>query len=180
MANVLTGNVWTVDTIGYLSTTPVKIRKITLWPNTAGDLATFTCADFGSANTRDAQVDHQVAISSSVITLSGHFTSSLAVIGDGFEITTSDTGASIGRYFITVVNSNDAITVSGPTAPTNDTDVIINWKTYAGRLVANLKSEATASTKVPMEIDFGEGMWVPSLACSVISASNDLCYVTIA
>jgi hypothetical protein len=161
-----------------LTDMPVKIKKITLAPNTAADGVTFTCADFGSATTKTTLTDHAVAIATSTITAAGHFTTSLIAIGDGIEIVHSDTGLSVGKYFCTVRTSDDLITVSGMAAPTDDTDVIVTTKTYAQRLVANLKSSGTE--KQPVEVDFGEGMWFPSLACSVISSSSDLVYVYIA
>ena len=108
MANVLSGNCFTIDTIGYISTEPIKVKKIVFYPNTEADVATFTCADFGSANTLDTETDEIVVVSSNTLHHDGLFAAAkVGTIGSGVEITHSNTGASLGKFFMTVRSSDD-------------------------------------------------------------------------
>jgi hypothetical protein len=177
MANSTTGLVWTVDSVGLLTDQPVRVKKITFWPNTAADTATFKCYDFGTANYKTRLSGVTATVSTNAITSTGNFVTANVAAGDGLRVKRTSSGNNVGNYYVVSRDSDDAATVSFATM-TDEVSKVYDIDIYTARLVAVLKTAGTE--KVPIEIDFGpDGVTLPSLSCTTISSSSDLCYVYI-
>lgn len=176
MSNATSGLVWTVDTVGLLTDAPVKIRRIEFWPNTAADTVTFKCCDFGSATEKTTLSGKTATVATNAITSTGNFVTGNVAAGDGLRVKRTSTGNNVGNYYVVSRDSDDAVTVSYSTM-TNETSKVYDIAIYTPRLVSVIKTAGTE--KLPYVQDFGDGIWVPSLICSTISSSSDLCYVYI-
>lgn len=175
MANSVTGLVWTVDSVGLLTDSPVRVKKITFWPNTAADTATFKCVDFGTINYKTRLSGVTATVATNAVTSTGNFVTGNVAAGDGVRIRRTSTGNNVGNYYVVSRDSDDAVTLSFSTM-TNETSKVYDIDIYTPRLVAVLKTAGTE--KLPIEIDFGpDGVTLPSLSCTTISSSSDLCYV---
>lgn len=179
MANSLVGKMYTIDTVGYVSMMPIKVLKITLYPNTEADSVTFKYAYIGSENTdhiRATMTAKTATVSTNAITSTGNFEASELVTGDAIQITNTSSGNNMTSVFATRTDDNTA-TCYGVTL-TDEASKTYSWRVYKGYTGATLKAAETE--KGVVELDFGDGMWFPNLTCSAISSSSDLVYVHIA
>jgi hypothetical protein len=177
MANSTSGLVWSVDSVGLLTDKPVKIRKIQYYPNSEANAVTFKYYEFGSATEKTALNGKTATVATNQITSTGNFTSGNVAAGDGLRVKTTASGNNIGNYYVVSRDSDNAVTVSYTTM-TDETSIGYGMAIYTGKLAAYLKGSETE--KGMHEIDFGDdGRIYPSLACTAISSSSDLCYIYI-
>lgn len=179
MANSTAGRVWICDTVGMLTDRPVKVRKFVMYPNTASDTVTFKYYEFGSATAKDTASGLAItSVSTNVMTptVAGRFAAAYCAAGDAMSIVRTSSGNNIGNYYI-VSKTDDAATLSYATM-TDETTKIYDWKIYAGQIAATLTADSVALIQV--ELDFGEGMWFPSLACTAVTRVEAKTYIHLA
>ena len=177
MSNSTSGLTWTVDTVGLLTDRPVKIRKIQFYPNTEADSATFKYYDFGSATEKATLSAATSSVATNAITSTGNFVTANVAAGDGLRIKSTSTGNNVGNYYVVSRDTDNQITVTYATM-TNETSKVYDMAIYTQKLAFVVKGAETE--KQMQELDFGDdGRWFPSLACTAISSSSDLCYIFI-
>jgi len=180
MANSTTGNVWVLDTVGIITESPVKIKKIVISPNAAGDSVTFLYWNPGTGNSglirSTASAATTTVASASQIQSTGNFTTAKAVAGDVIKITKSNTGSNLVSRLIASVDSDNQVTVT-PADITNEAGSVYSWTIYKSYTAAYVLTPGTE--KVQTEMDFGDGVWFPTLAMSAKSA-NAVIHVYIA
>ena len=172
MANVLSGLVWKVDTVGIVSETPITIRKAVLLPNAASDAALFHYWNPAPPGTGDinstAGAQTATVTSTATIASTGNFEATEVAVGDIINITNSSTGNNTGPVVVITRTDDNTIVTSG--GLTNEDNKIYSWDIYNGHLALHLP--AGSSDTSPTTLDFGPGgLSLPNLALYTRSTS---------
>ena len=171
MANLLVGNVWRIDTVGRISSTPIGVKRIVLFPSAANDAALFHCAYVGSksANRIHKSFGRYAATVSggNTITSTGAFAAANVAAGDIIDITRTSTGNNLGPHIVTTRSNDDAVIVAS--SLTNESNEEYEWTIYNGFRALGIKAGAT--DKSPVSIDFSTPQRFPNLFLYTLSAS---------
>lgn len=180
MANSTYGRVWTVDTIGIITRSEVRVKKIMLVPNAAADAATFYYWDESDTITtgvgEHGGVNGTITGNNTLTMDSGTLLPSTITDGSIFEIVASNGSTdNVGKPMVVKTAGNNTVVVIHkiPAADqwTNEADKHYSWKTYQNRLAFNLVSQET--TKLPLILDFGpEGFLFPNLTLETITSEG--------
>jgi len=175
MANNFSANMplWILDTAGVFYSKPVIIRKILLYPNAAGDAATFYSFD-PSATAKSTASEATTTVSgNTTIASTGAFTATKVAVGDAIVIKWTSTGNNIGAFMVKTRTDDNTIVVcsiESTTAPlTNESSKKYSWSIQPGYISVPVLSPGTE--KCETEIDFGDGLWVPNLGLISLSTS---------
>ncbi len=172
MANSTVGNPWVIDTAGVITTSPVKISKMVLIPNAAGDAAEFYYWYPDTTNStyiNDTVTAASTTVASaSQIQSTGNFTATDVAAKDIIKITWTSTGNNLVSRLVASRDTDNQITVA-PADLSNESGKTYSWTVYNGYPAAYLLAPATE--KMLDEKDFGDGFWFPALALTSISAS---------
>lgn len=173
MSNSLVGNVWHVDTVGVLTSKPVWVTKVVLFPNANTDAALFNYANVGSAKSdyiNSGPTSGTATVTgTNTITATGLFPATDVAVGDFLHVANTASGNNIGDHIVITRSSNDAIVTAG--GLTNEASVQYLWTIYNGYRAFYLKGNA--STVAPVELSLGDvkGQWFPNLALYTLSSS---------
>lgn len=172
--SVLTTNPMTITAAGIISSTPIVIKKIVLYPAGAGKVATFY---YWNQGVPEGVVDAATTTvsSSNTVTSTGNFTAALGtqygVIQFGGNCKTSAGVASANAYatrMIATVSSDNAITVL-PATLTDEVAGVYSWKTYEP--IAGPKLISPGTDTVTEEIDYGDHwLSLPNLILGVLDS----------
>ena len=181
MSNVLKkAATWTVDTVGILSTTPVRVKFIQFYPNAASDAFEL---DFWDESAAIANSNIGVT---ATITSTTTFTATTAVLtSSAFPqyatlgiLRTNGSQANVGRFWIATTGGtgNTVITTTGLTAEVAKGYGLSCYQNY----VAFTGLSVGATYKKDDYYFFGDkGLYLPNLALKSISTSAVL-YIGIA
>ena len=179
--STLTTNPMILTAAGVISTTPIIIKKIVLYPGGAGKLATFY---YWNAGVPEGVVDAATTTVSgtNTVTSTGNFTAALGtqygVIKFGGNCLTSAGVASANinaTRLIATVSSDDAITVL-PATLTNEVAGVYSWKTYEP--IAGPKLVSPGTETATEEIDYGDHwLALPNLILGIFDGSAVHLYV---
>jgi hypothetical protein len=177
MANSTTGKIWTLDTVGIVSKTPVWIKKLVLYPNSAADLAVLNYWNpealiSAGCNTTFGTAYTGTISSTTTLTISGG-TLLPSTITDGsvFEII-EGTGTSANKnrpVLVTTAGNNTVVVTTDATVWTDESTKQYTWKTYQNYLFAKLLTPATEKQMIQM--DFANPFRLPNLILETISSS---------
>ena len=182
-ANDITGRVWIVYKTGVISTEPVTVKKMVLVPGASGhggyfnyynpgELITSGYPNTGSltfaAGTDDADDNHLITDAGAT----GIFHN--AVVGDVVKIKSSSTGNNIGTFSIVSRTNENVVEVADIAGEiTNETATTCEIYVYKGHIFARMYPVTTEI----VELDFGEGYALPSLACYTSSHASNYWYI---
>jgi len=168
MANTFNGNLWILDTVDVISTSPVTIKKIVLVPNAASDVATFSC--WSEQSTPELAVYTATVTASGANTLAstGNFTTANVDPLDVLTITKSSTGNNLGSFIILTNADNNTVTVTAGDL-TNETSKIYDYTVHTPYTQAYIKAPGTEVMST--ELDFGHGREFKNLVLSTLSTS---------
>ena len=168
MANTFNGNLWILDTVDVISTSPVTIKKMVLVPNAGGDAVTFSC--WSEQSTPELAVYTATVTASGANTLAstGNFASASVDPGDIVTITKSDTGNNLGSFIVLTNADNNTVTVTAGDL-TNEVGAVYDYTVHTPYTQAYIKSPGTEVMMT--EIDFGSGREFKNLVLSAIGTS---------
>jgi len=174
MANIITGQTWTLDTLGIIKDGPVVIQRVVFNPAAAGNICRFNFYNKSEAVTSAAQVNFTGTITDTkTLTTTDGIATGIAA-GDIFDIKASTgAAANVGRRLVESITSNDAITIVEDNW-TNEAAKSYSYDAYTGQLAIYLP--AGASDASPVTISWGDkGKFFPNLVLTVLSAGT--CYI---
>lgn len=179
MANVKSGFVWTADTAGILSTTPVVIQAISIIPSSAGGTATLKYWDQSAINTSSHLALTATASSGTVTDDDGshNWLSATAFpAGDVVQVTQTNGAAGNKTYhLIGTAGNNDRIVIT-PTSTwadeSNKDYVIKSWP--AKMAFVGLTQATTAKDGF---YSFPRGLELPNLILSVVTNATVYLYM---
>ena len=172
--SVLTTNPMTVTAAGIIWDGPIVVKKIVLYPNAAGDAATFY---YWKLDSPEGVVDAATTTvsGSNTVTSTGNFTAALGTqygaitFGGDCKISAGTASANIHeKRMIATVSSDNAITVL-PATLTDEVAGVYAWKTYEP--IAGPKLKSAGTEVISEELDFGDGICFPNLILGVLTAS---------
>jgi hypothetical protein len=173
MANsTSTPYLWVLDTVGFLQTGSIHVRKVVMIPNAANDAVTFKTWNENSADEIAAGVKYLktgTITNTNTLTSTGNLPSGI-LDGSIFRITASTgAAANIGRHLVETAGTTNAVVIHGDDW-TNEATKIYSWKTYTTVEAIYLKAGATDAS--PVQLDFGAmGRRFINLGLDAISAS---------
>lgn len=177
MANVLNQRTLTLDAEGIISVEPIWVRKVVIFPNSAGNSAKFTYWDL-AASADTTQTGKTVTVTSGTDFLStGNFESSEITVNDIFIITDTSTGNNLFTLHVKTRTDDDNIIIDALNSYhgtiTNEASKVYSWEMrtpYTAFTIISPDAEA-----ISWEIDFGdEGKFFPNLAMNTLSGSTTL------
>jgi len=179
MANLMGGRICVLDTDGFISSSPVTVRKAVLFPNAADDVATFRSwgPSVGGAAARTAMTGKTVTVTSTTtITSTGNFEAAEVVVGDMMEIKKTSTGNNLGYWQVKTRSSDNAIIIDIGAglydqggAQTNEASKVYSWQMHPSVVVMNL---SCMDANEPYGLDFGDkGFTFPNLSLDAIGTS---------
>lgn len=189
MANSTVGKIWTVTSVGMLTSRPVKVRKIVYIPTVASDAITFKYWELGAKQPNDTTAEKSGShgtvgtVLTNAFTSTGAFVTANVVAGDALVIKDSSTGNNLGSYFVVSRDSDNAVTLSAPGTPDTpatmtDETATYTWSVYTGYTGPVLVADSVALIMV--ELDFGDGYWFPSLGCTATTRAASIAYIYLA
>jgi hypothetical protein len=175
MANDFTANagLFILDTAYVLVDRPIKVKKVVLYPNAAGDSCVIQ--SYNPEATAKATMDYKevTVTGGNQIVSTGNFETAEVAAGDIIKIYASDTGNNKGRYVVSARSDDNTITVGGSewdTTPlSNEDSKYYSWKTITPYTSVPLLGPTTDTCEV--QLDWGEGFWVPNLILKTLSTS---------
>lgn len=172
--STLTTNPMVLTAPGIISTTPIVVKKIVLYPNSAGDACTFYYWNPGSVK---GKVDAATTtVATGVITSTAAFTTTLCtalgvihILGDSkIAAGTQSANAYLWR-FIASRDSDNQITTA-PTTLSDEAAATYYWETFAPITGPRLLSPGTE--KVVTELDvMHDPIEFPNLLIATLSTS---------
>ena len=167
MSNSLTGRLWTVDTIGLLSNSPVCIQRVVFRPAAASQILQLGSYS-GSGNCLAANSkDKSLGTITSTTTLTANTASdtpATMAVGDVFQIYASTgAAANLTKSMITTAgNPSTGVLVCAGAGWTNESSKYYSWVVYPG--VKEIYLVGGASDASGVTLDFGpNGRWLPNL-----------------
>ncbi len=175
MANDFSSNagLWIFDTAYVLIDRPIKVEKVVLYPNAAGDAAVFT--SYNPEATPKATMDYKsvTVTGGNTIASTGNFETAEVAAGDIIKIYSSDTGNNKGNFLVSARDNDNQVTIGGSewdTTPlSNEASKYYSWKTITPYTSVPLLGPTTDTCEV--QLDWGEGFWVPNLILKTLSTS---------
>lgn len=165
---------WTLDTLGIITESPVCVQRIVFLPTTADHVCQFNYYDLGSVVSGAATVNTTGTIGSSKTLTSTNNISTSIVAGDVFEILASTgAAANVGKRLVESVTNNDAVTIVEDNW-TDETKVYC-WTAYTGRIAAYLRAGASDASAVTLIFD--PARWFPNLVLATLSAGAVHVYI---
>ena len=161
-----------LDTAYALIDRPIRVQKVVLYPNAAGDAAVFSSYD--PEATPKATMDYKAVTvtGGNTITSTGNFETAEVAANDIIHIYASDTGNNKGNYIVSARSSDDAIVVGGSewdTTPLSDeASKYYSWTTITP--YTSIPMLCAATEKAVFEYDFG-GFVFPNLILTSLSAN---------
>ena len=161
-----------LDTAYALIDRPIRVRKVILYPNSAGDSAVLS--SYNPEATAKATMDYKAVTvtSGNQIASTGNFETAEVAAGDIIKIYASDTGNNKGQYVVSARSDDNTIVVGGSewdTTPLeNEATKYYSWKIITPYTSIPMLSAATE--KQAFEYDFC-GQTFPNLILTSLSAS---------
>jgi hypothetical protein len=149
-----TPHLWTLDSVGFLKTGPIYVRKVVLIPNAANDEMLFnTWNEDSTVAAGTKKLKTGTITSNSIMTSTGNLTSAVA---DGYIfriLSSSGAAANVDRHVVETAGNNNAITVHHEDDSwTNEASKVYSWETYTTTRAMYLKAITDASL---VQLDFG-------------------------
>ena len=176
MANVTSGVVWELGTLGIIKDGPVVIQRVVFVPTTKDHECRFNFYNKSDVVASAAQINFTGTITNAktLTTTAGIATGIVA--GDIFDIIASTgAAANVGRRLVESITSDDAVTIVEDNW-TNEEAKSYSYDAYTGRCAVYLKAGATDAS--PVTIDFGDkGRFFPNLVLTVLTAGKAYVYL---
>ncbi|HUW46165.1 MAG TPA: hypothetical protein VMW50_10280 [Dehalococcoidia bacterium] len=173
MANSKTqdsNRLWKIDTSGVISTTPVWIKKIILYPNAAGDSVLFKTWDENSSAKSTKYLQTTTTTANPYIQSTGNFTTTLVAAGDVIKVDYSSTTNNMYTYSVASRDSDNQITVDGYPAITAEASKTYSWRVWTPTEFAYLIADGTE--KKAFELDWtASPKNVPNMFVDTLTAS---------
>lgn len=171
MANQTSQRIWSVDTVGIISTGPVVIDKIIYYVAEHGDVAKFTYWDESStAQTTKSAATVSATASTRTLVSTGNFATADVDVGDIVKILASNSN-NVGTYMVATNADNNTITVGAAQTILDDTSKTYAWKTWRPSEFLTLSGSKLDGDDTPVVFDFC-GFRVPNLCLESISANG--------
>lgn len=135
MANSTTGNPWILDTAGLIYDAPVCVRKIILFPSSAGDGCIIY--DYDPSDPLATMGAKTTTVATGVIGSTGNFEATEAEAYGVIEIlpgskkSTGAASSNIGEKRMIVTRDSDNQVTTTPTDLTDEASAVYSWKTYS-------------------------------------------------
>ncbi len=175
MANsTFDGRRFTVTNLGVLHAKPLRIERILLKPNAAGDSITLSSWSESATAKSTKYLISITTTSNTILTdaaaASSFVTANVAAL-DIIRVLDSETAANIGHTLVLTRDTDQQITTIGKTL-TNDTTKIYSWAIWTPTTELVVTCDAATGAKSETEIYFGTpGRWFPNLAVTALSTS---------
>ena len=172
MANILTRNIWSCDSLGILSETPVLVKAINFYPNAVDDAFQLKWWDEDSTTLNSGVITYTITTSTDdTITASGG-TPLPSTWLDGnvikcLETTGTDTGVS---GLIKTAGDNTVVVVHYSPF-TQEASKVGVFACYPSYNALRGHAEKAADMEHSMFMSFGEGFWFHNLALDSLSTS---------
>lgn len=175
MANDLTANPWIITTAGLIADHPVCIRKIILFPNSAGDGTTIYHYD--PTSPLASMVNQTITAASGVLTSTGNFEATEATaygviaIGAMSKTAAGAASANVGlKRMIASRDSDNQITTT-PTDLTDEASAVYHWQTFTP--IKDIVMESSGTEKCTETYDPPEtgGHRMPNLIVGALDAN---------
>ena len=171
MANQTTQRIWSVDTVGIISTGPVVIDKIIYYVADHADVAKFTYwEESATAQTTKSAATVSATASTRTLDSTGNFATADVDVGDIVKILASNS-KNVGTYMVATNADNNTITVGAAQTILDHTSKVYAWKTIRPNEFITLHGSKLTDDDTPVEVCF-DGFRVPNLCLESISASG--------
>jgi hypothetical protein len=174
MANVLTKNIWTCDSLGILSSDPVLVKAIMYYPNAVDGEFTLKWWDKDSTTLQVRGCTYTITLVSSDHNVKATTNVFPSTWLDGNVVKCVDTtGSDTGKYgLIKTAGDNDEFVVH--LAPfTAEASKLGDWDCYPTYTAFRGKASKAADTETSMWFPFGgDGFWFPNLALDDMDSSD--------
>ena len=178
MGNAIYGSVWYADTVGILSTVPVRVKAIQHYPAALSDA--FVLAWWDEANPLTAGLTFNASASSGTVTDTdvdhNVMTSTVFPAGGVVQVTYSNGAAANKTYhLIGTVGNYDRFIVTPTSTWGNENTINYTVKTYPARYAFDgLQPKAADTFKSDPQFFGDDGISLPNLILASISSTNHL------
>jgi len=174
MSNVQTANIWTLDTLGIISTKPVWVKGIMYYPNAVDDAFTLKWWDEASTTLRSSVCTYTVTVSTdNTVTATTNVFPNTWLDGNVVKCLTT-TGSDTGEYGLIQTAGNNTAFVTWGAPFTTEASKVGDWACYPSYTAFRGHAEKTADMEHSMWFPFcGErGFQFPNLALDSLSTSG--------
>lgn len=153
MTNVRDPNrTWVLDTLGIISTVPIRLRKVVLIAKNNRDVAIFY--DWFTSDTPTlAETNASLTVTGQTMTSTGNFTSATVNPGQIIVITQTETRNNEDTFLINTNANDNTITVHAAQDPTEESTKVYNYNVFEAREAIRLKATFDDQT---VQMDFPE------------------------
>ena len=161
---------WKLDTLGIISKTPVRLRKVTFFGKNNRDEC-ILYEWYRSDTPTLAVINASLTATTQIMTSTGNFTSATVNPGQIIEVTKTSTGNNEDTFLITTNADNNTIIVADAQDPTEEATKVYNYNIYEAREAIRLTATSDDQT---VEMDFNEpaGRFFQNLALGKIDTAG--------
>ena len=165
MSNVLTQNIWTLDSLGIISTKPVLVKGIMYYPNAVDGEFTLKWWDEASTTLRSSVCTYTITTSTDdTVTATTSVFPNTWLDGNVVKCLTTS-GSDTGAYGLIKTAGNNTAFVTHLSPFTAEESKVGDWACYPTYTAFRGKASKAADTETSMWFPFGgEGFWFPNLA----------------
>ena len=163
---------WKLDTVGIISKTPVRIRRITYLPGSSGDQVVFY-EWFVSDTPTSAVINATMAtVTGQTMTSTGNFTQATINPGQIIQITKTSSANNEDTFLITTNADANTIVVASAQNPTEEEGYTYNWNVFEAREAIRYMSVGSDQIEVVAEFDEHAGRFFQNLALVTLSGGQ--------